>query len=124
MQKVEAMIKPSRLEEIKRALSEIGINGMTVNQETGDQRHRSYTGMTRETGLQEEVIPQIKIDIIVESSLVEPVLSVIAEHATAFPFVFLNVFGCVSSSQSVTTTETSVNRDPALPRTWPPEPAL
>lgn len=124
MQQVEAMIKPSRLEDIKRALSEIGINGMTVSEEHGVQKRGSHTEITRGTGHREDIIPQMKIDITVESSMVERVLSVIAEHASAFPFVFLNVLGCASQSAGMNITEASVNKDIALPLKWPPESSL
>jgi len=124
MQKVEAMIKPSRLEDIKRALNEIGINAMDMSEEHGVQWRESHTDMTRETELPEGVIPQMKINIIVESFLVERVLAVIAQHATAFSFVFLNVLGCVSPPPGTPPTMVSVNKAPDLPLKWPPEHVL
>lgn len=116
MQTVEAMIKPSRLEEIKRALREIGINSVTVSQERG--------GAMQPTAPEKEIVAQMKINIVVEAPHVERLLAVIAEHATAFPFVFLNVLGCASPAPSVNITEAVVNKTPTLPLKWPPEPAL
>lgn len=124
MQKVEAMIKPSRLEEIRIALNEIGINGMTVSQENGGQMQRDHTGVTCGADRQDDFMPKIKIAIVVESTLVDRVLSVISEHATAFPFVFLNVLGGASTSPNMNTPGGSVDKEPALPLKLPPEPAL
>jgi len=81
MRKVEAIIKPSRLDEVKDALNEIGISGMTVSEVRGFGRQKGHTEIFRGAEYQVDFIPKIKIEIVVELSTVEKVLSVIEEKA-------------------------------------------
>ncbi|VFQ46827.1 P-II family nitrogen regulator [Desulfoluna butyratoxydans] len=81
MRKIEAIIKPSRLDEVKDALNEIGINGMTVSEVRGFGRQKGHTEIFRGAEYQVDFIPKIKIEIIVERSITEKVISVIEEKA-------------------------------------------
>jgi len=81
MNKIEAIIKPFKLDDVKDALNKIGINGMTVNEVKGFGRQRGHKEIYRGAEYQVDFIPKIKIDVVVDSSLVDQVVEAISKSA-------------------------------------------
>lgn len=79
MKKVEAIIKPFRLDEVKEALAEIGITGMTVSEVKGYGRQKGHSELYRGAEYTVDFLPKIKIEMIIEASRVEQVIHVIVE---------------------------------------------
>jgi nitrogen regulatory protein P-II 1 len=77
MKKIEAVIKPFKLDEVKDALAEIGVQGMTVTEVKGFGRQKGHTETYRGSEYKLDFLPKIKIDIIVDDSLVDSVLETI-----------------------------------------------
>ncbi len=81
MRKVEAIIKPFKLDEVKESLNEIGIQGITVSEVKGFGRQKGHTELYRGAEYVVDFIPKIKMEIIVSDEMVAKVVEVIAESA-------------------------------------------
>ncbi len=81
MKKIEAIIKPFKLDDVKEALNEIGIKGMTISEVKGYGRQKGHKEIYRGAEYVVDFIPKIKMEIIVDASLVEKVVNVIREAA-------------------------------------------
>lgn len=81
MKKIEAIIKPFKLDEVKDALNEIGIKGMTVTEVKGFGRQKGHVELYRGAEYDIAFLPKIKVEIAVSDSMVEKVLSVIQSKA-------------------------------------------
>ena len=81
MKKIEAIIKPFRLDEVKEALTGIGVKGMTVSEVKGFGRQRGHKETYRGAEYQVDFIPKIKIEVVIESSLVGQTVATIRETA-------------------------------------------
>jgi nitrogen regulatory protein P-II 1 len=81
MKKIEAIIRPSRLEEIKEALNGIDILGLTISQVMGCGRQKGITEVYRGTQVEINVLPKIKIETVVDDDSVEKVISAIVAAA-------------------------------------------
>ena len=81
MKKIEAIIKPFKLDDVKQGLSEIGITGMTVTEVKGHGRQKGHKEIYRGAEYQVDFLPKIKIEIIVEQSNVDAVVKKILETA-------------------------------------------
>ncbi|MGP8198424.1 MAG: P-II family nitrogen regulator [Limisphaerales bacterium] len=81
MKKIEAIIKPFKLEEVKDALSEIGIEGMTVSEVKGFGRQKGHTEIYRGSEYKVDFLPKIKIEIVLPDNRVEPAVSAIVAAA-------------------------------------------
>jgi nitrogen regulatory protein P-II 1 len=81
MKKIEAIIKPFKLDEVKHGLSEIGITGMTVTEVKGHGRQKGHKEIYRGAEYQVDFLPKIKIEIIVEQSMVDKAVKKILECA-------------------------------------------
>jgi len=81
MKKVEAIIKPFKLDEVKDALNEIGIQGMTVTEVKGFGRQKGHTELYRSAEYVVDFIPKIKIEVVIADSLAQKVVSVIEKTA-------------------------------------------
>ena len=66
MKKIEAIIKPFKLDEVKEALSEININGMTVTEVKGYGRQKGHTELYRGAEYNIDFLPKIKVEIVIE----------------------------------------------------------
>lgn len=77
MRKIEAIIKPFKLDEVKEALNEIGIQGMTVLEVKGYGRQKGHTELYRGAEYVVDFLPKIKIEIIVQDEMVEKVIETI-----------------------------------------------
>jgi len=82
MQKIEAVIKPFKLEEVKDALVEAGIEGMTISEVKGYGRQQGHTELYRGAEYVVEFIPKVKIEIVVSSEeFAETAINIIKEAA-------------------------------------------
>ena len=81
MKKVEAIIRPFKLDEVKESLLQIGINGMTISEVRGFGRQRGHTELYRGNEYRIEFLPKIKIEVVAEENIVEQVIDVILSSA-------------------------------------------
>ena len=81
MKKIEAVIKPFKLEEVKDALAEIGIEGMTVTEVKGFGRQKGHTEIYRGSEYSVDFLPKIKLDIVVGDDNVEAATKAIISAA-------------------------------------------
>ncbi|MBE0425255.1 MAG: P-II family nitrogen regulator [Nitrospirae bacterium] len=81
MKKVEAIIKPFKLDEVKDALNAIGINGMTVSEVKGFGRQKGHVEVYRGTEYEVNFLPKSKIEVVVPDSIIDKVISTIIEKA-------------------------------------------
>ena len=81
MKKIEAIIRPFKLDEIKEALVEEGIRGLTISEVRGYGRQKGHTETYRGSEYQIEFVPKIKIEIVVDDTLLEKVVDAILRTA-------------------------------------------
>ncbi len=81
MKKIEAIIKPFKLDDVKEALNEIGIQGMTISEVKGYGRQKGHKEIYRGAEYVVDFIPKVKIEIIVEAERVEAVVDKIQSAA-------------------------------------------
>ncbi len=81
MKKVEAIIKPFKLDEVKEALHAIGIQGITVSEVKGFGRQKGHTELYRGTEYVVDFLPKIKMEIVVKDELVAKVVETVVEAA-------------------------------------------
>ena len=81
MKKIEAIIKPFKMEDVKEALSEIGIEGMTVSEVKGFGRQKGHTEIYRGSEYTVDFLPKIKVEIVLADSMVESALQAIVKAA-------------------------------------------
>ncbi|QEM68352.1 P-II family nitrogen regulator [Geobacter sp. FeAm09] len=81
MKKVEAIIKPFKLDEVKEALNEIGVQGITVSEVKGFGRQKGHTELYRGAEYVVDFIPKIKLEIIVSDTIVSKVVEAIEQSA-------------------------------------------
>ena len=81
MKKIEAIIKPFKLDEVKEALNEIGLRGMTVTEVKGFGRQKGHTELYRGAEYVVDFLPKVKIEIVMEDGLVERAVEVITQAA-------------------------------------------
>src|SRR4030065_116823 len=81
MKKVEAIIKPFKLDEVKAGLNAIGIMGMTVTEVKGVGRQKGHVEVYRGTEYEVNFLPKIKIEVVVPDSIIDKVVSTIIEKA-------------------------------------------
>ena len=81
MKKIEAVIQPFKLEEVKEALKAIGIDGMTVTEVRGHGRQKGHKEVYRGQEYQVDLLPKVKIEMVVASSRSEEVISALSGAA-------------------------------------------
>jgi nitrogen regulatory protein P-II 1 len=81
MKKIEAIIKPFKLENVKDALAELAIDGMTVSEVKGFGRQKGHTEIYRGSEYTVDFLPKIKIEIVLADALVDPVRCAIVKAA-------------------------------------------
>jgi len=81
MKKIEAIIKPFKLEDVKEALVEAGISGMTVSEVKGYGRQQGHTELYRGAEYVVDFLPKIKIDLVVNDEQVDEIIKLISENA-------------------------------------------
>jgi nitrogen regulatory protein PII len=81
MQKIEAIIKPFKLDEVKDALNKIGVQGMTLSEVKGFGRQKGHKEIYRGAEYQVDFVPKIKLDIVTEDKMTEGIIKTIKEAA-------------------------------------------
>ena len=81
MKKIEAIIKPFKLDEVKESLSKIGINGMTVLDSKGFGRQKGHTELYRGAEYIVDFIPKIKIEVVIDDKLLKKAIDTIQKTA-------------------------------------------
>ena len=81
MKKIEAVIKPFKLDEVKEALNGIGVNGMTISEVKGFGRQRGHKEIYRGAEYQVDFVPKIQIGVVVDDQLAGQVVEIIKETA-------------------------------------------
>jgi nitrogen regulatory protein P-II 1 len=81
MQKIEAIIQPSKLDEVKDALIEIGIEGITVLEARGHGRQKGHTEFYRGREYAVDLLPKVKLELVVSDRMVEPAIQAICTAA-------------------------------------------
>ena len=83
MRKIEAIIKPFKLDEVKEKLNEIGVKGMTIVEVKGYGRQKGHKEIYRGAEYQVDFIPKIKLEIVVSQDMVDKVVDTIATAANS-----------------------------------------
>lgn len=112
MKKIEAIIKPFKLEDVKDALTEIEITGMTVSEVKGYGRQQGHSELYRGAEYVVDFLPKIKIDVIVNDDNVEKAIQVIADAAKTGKIGDGKIF--VSSIEKVVRIRTSEEDEEAI----------
>jgi nitrogen regulatory protein P-II 1 len=81
VKKIEAIIKPFKLDEVKEALHEVGVSGITVFEAKGFGRQKGHTELYRGAEYVVDFLPKMKLEVIVEDNLAERVVEAIANAA-------------------------------------------
>ncbi|MBC8269363.1 MAG: P-II family nitrogen regulator [Rhodospirillaceae bacterium] len=81
MKKIEAIIKPFKLDEVKEALHEIGLQGITVLEAKGFGRQKGHTELYRGAEYVVDFLPKVKIELVIDDSLVERAVEAIQQSA-------------------------------------------
>ena len=81
MKKIEAIIKPFKLDEVKEALHEIGVKGLTVTEVKGFGRQKGHTELYRGAEYVVDFLPKVKIEVVIEDALLERALEAIQQAA-------------------------------------------
>ena len=81
MKKIEAIIKPFKLEEVKEGLAELGISGMTVSEVKGFGRQKGHSEIYRGAEYTVDFVPKIKVEVVVDGNMVDKVIKVILAQA-------------------------------------------
>ena len=81
MKKIEAVLKPFKLDEVREALSDIGVTGLTVTEVKGFGRQKGHTELYRGAEYVVDFLPKVKVEVILEDSLVERAVEAIQQAA-------------------------------------------
>ena len=81
MKKIEAIIKPFKLDEVKEALHEVGVSGITVTEAKGFGRQKGHTELYRGAEYVVDFLPKVKLEVVVPDTLVDRVVEAIAAAA-------------------------------------------
>ncbi len=81
MKKIEAIVKPFKLDEVREALAEVGVTGLTVTEVKGFGRQKGHTELYRGAEYVVDFLPKVKIEVVVVDTLVEQVVDAIIKSA-------------------------------------------
>jgi nitrogen regulatory protein P-II 1 len=81
MTKIEAIIQPSRFEAVKEALADIGVEGMTIFEVRGHGRQKGHTEMYRGREYSVDLVPKVKIEMVLQDNLVESAINAVLKAA-------------------------------------------
>ncbi|MBI4805905.1 MAG: P-II family nitrogen regulator [Desulfovibrio sp.] len=81
MRKIEIITRPYKLEDIKKALTDAGVKGMTVSEVKGFGRQRGHKEIYRGAEYQVDFVPKIKLELVIDSGLVQAVLKAVQDAA-------------------------------------------
>jgi nitrogen regulatory protein P-II 1 len=83
MKKIEAVIKPFKLDDVKDALNKIGVKGMTISEVKGFGRQKGHKETYRGAEYQVDFVPKIKIDLVVDAEMSDQVVATIKDSASS-----------------------------------------
>ena len=86
MKKIEAIIRPHLLENVKDALQSLGVQGMTISEVRGFGRQKGHTEMYRGSEYKVEFVPKIKLELVLDDEVIEGALDAIAKAARTGKF--------------------------------------
>lgn len=112
MKKVEAVIKPFKLDDVREALSEIGITGMTVVEGRGFGRQKGHTELYRGAEYVVDFLPKIKIEVVVQDGQLDPCIDAITRAARTGKIGDGKIF--VSNIERVVRIRTGEENDSAI----------
>ncbi len=112
MKKIEAIIKPFKLEDVKESLTSLGITGMTVSDVKGYGRQQGHSELYRGAEYVVDFLPKIKIELVVASSIVDQVIEAITNAARTGKIGDGKIF--VSSIEKVVRIRTGEEDDEAI----------
>jgi nitrogen regulatory protein P-II 1 len=81
MKKIEAVVKPFKLEEVREALAEVGVTGLTVTEVKGFGRQKGHTELYRGAEYVVDFLPKVKIEVVVTDKMLEPAIEAIIKAA-------------------------------------------
>jgi len=81
MKKIEAIIKPFKLDEVKQALNEVGLTGITVIEAKGFGRQKGHTELYRGAEYSVDFLPKVKIEVVIEDTILERTIEAIQQAA-------------------------------------------
>jgi nitrogen regulatory protein P-II 1 len=81
MKKIEAIIKPFKLDDVREALSEIGVSGLTVTEVKGFGRQKGHTELYRGAEYVVDFLPKVKVELVVAADMVDSAIEAISETA-------------------------------------------
>ncbi len=81
MKKIEAIVKPFKLDEVKQALHDMGVQGMTVSEVKGYGRQKGHKEIYRGAEYEVDFIPKVKIELVVDASIVDQLIETIMKAA-------------------------------------------
>jgi nitrogen regulatory protein P-II 1 len=82
MTKIEAIVQPNRFEQIKDALIELGVEGMTISEVRGHGRQKGHTETYRGREYETDLLPKVKLELVLDDKLVDPAVDAIIKHAS------------------------------------------
>ncbi|MGB3378964.1 P-II family nitrogen regulator [Allopontixanthobacter sediminis] len=112
MKKIEAIIKPFKLDEVKEALHEIGVSGITVTEAKGFGRQKGHTELYRGAEYVVDFLPKVKLEVMVSDDIAERVVEAIAAAAQTGRIGDGKVF--VSNIESALRIRTGETNDDAI----------
>jgi nitrogen regulatory protein P-II 1 len=81
MKKIEAIVKPFKLDEVREALAEVGVNGLTVTEVKGFGRQKGHTELYRGAEYVVDFLPKIKVEVVLADEMVETTIDAIVKAA-------------------------------------------
>jgi nitrogen regulatory protein P-II 1 len=112
MKKIEAIIKPFKLDDVREALSELGVSGLTVTEVKGFGRQKGHTELYRGAEYVVDFLPKIKVEVVVAASLVDNAVDAIMKAAHTGKIGDGKIF--VSSVEQVVRIRTGETNETAL----------
>ncbi|AET66025.1 nitrogen regulatory protein PII [Desulfosporosinus orientis DSM 765] len=86
MKKIEAIIRPEKLNEVKLALSDLGVDGMTVSNASGFGKQKGYTQIYRGQEIVSKLLPKIKLEVVIPSGKIDEVIDAIIKTSKTGEF--------------------------------------
>ena len=81
MKKIEAIIRPFKLDDVKKGLNDIGVQGLTVSEVKGFGRQKGHTELYRGAEYVVDLVPKVKVEVVVDDTVVEPAVEAIRKAA-------------------------------------------
>ena len=86
MKKIEAIIRPEKLNDVKDALSKIGVKGMTVSNVMGFGNQKGYTQIYRGQEIETKLLPKMKLEVVISSEKIDEVIAIIVNSTKTGKF--------------------------------------